>query len=145
MMKMVALSLASGGRIEIKKGGEAEAGRGRGEAESTVGRRKRRGKGIGGKRREGEAGGGAGQGPEKRRVRRDCQELVYVWWTIELYFVFHHNLILQQLLCLTEKGRRHTNSHILRQLLEFSYVAFDYSLSTVSDSPLNPSKEKFTC
>ena len=112
-MRMGAPSLASGGRTEIERGGEAEAGRGRGGAESTVGRRKRRGKGIGGKRREGEAGEGAGQGPEKRRVRRDCQELVYVWWTTELYFVLHHNLILQQLLCFTVMGKKTSKqSHI---------------------------------
>ena len=119
VMKMVALSLASGGRIEKERGEEVEAGRGRGGAESTVGRRKRRGKGIGGKRREGEAGGGAGQGPEKRRERRDCQELGYVWWTIEQHLEFHHNLIFQQSLCLTEWGRRQANSHILHQLLKF--------------------------
>ena len=35
------------------------------------------------------------------------------------------------------EGEDKANSHTLHQLLYFSNVAFDYSLSTVSDSPFN--------
>ena len=89
-MRMAALSLGCGGRIEIGRDAEAEAERGRGGAESTVGKGKRRGEGIGGKRRAGGVGEGAGLGPEKRKERTDYRGLVYDWWTIELYFIFYH-------------------------------------------------------